>query len=97
MTGLAAQAALLLWPWLAGAFGLGLLVGVATCSTERAGGFGRTAVLLVGGAVLALAAVALLGLVPGRAGLFVELGLAFLVSYGLGSGIGCLGRRLARP
>lgn len=96
MTGLPGQITLLLWPWIAGAFGLGLAVGAATCSVAAPGRFGRIAAALACAAILALTAVAGFGLVPGRAGLWIELGLVFVATYGAGCAIGCLVRRVVR-
>ena len=76
-----------LWPGLAGALVLGLGLG-ALC------GWPHPAVPpALGLAVLALAALALSGVVPGRAGLFVESGALMLAAYLVGCGLGSLAHR----
>ncbi len=96
MTGWIGIAAPLLWPWLAGALALGLATGAATCASAPPGRAGQASAWLGAAAVAALAAIVGLALVPGRVGLWLELGLALVLAYGIGCALGCLLRRLAR-
>jgi predicted flap endonuclease-1-like 5' DNA nuclease len=77
------------WVWFAAAGALGLLVGFATARRERGGEFSGWWVILAAFGVLAggLAA-AELGLVPGRAGLQLEIGLLAALAYFFGLPIG---------
>jgi predicted flap endonuclease-1-like 5' DNA nuclease len=77
------------WVWFAAAWALGLLVGFATAGRERGGEFSGWWVILAAFGVLAggLAA-AELGLVPGRAGLQLEIGLLAALAYFFGLPIG---------
>lgn len=77
------------WEWLAGAAALGLVVGALAVDTDKgARFFGHgivvaSALLLVGGYFLCN-----LQIIPGRAGLYFELGLLFASAYGLALPIG---------
>ena len=85
-----------LWPALAGAFALGLVVGMASCAERGGKAAGRLAVtalvLLLGGGVAA----ALLHLVPGRLGLWLDMGVLLLLAYLIGCSGGCAIRKLWR-
>lgn len=80
-----------LWPGLAGALVLGLAAGGLTGFPRGRGPVAAAAV--VGAATLALAALALLQRVPGRAGLWVETAALMLAAYLGGCFIGALARR----
>jgi predicted flap endonuclease-1-like 5' DNA nuclease len=77
------------WVWFAAAGALGLLVGLATATRGRAGEFSGWWVILAAFGVLAGGfAGAELGLVPGRAGLQLEIGLLAALAYFTGLSIG---------
>jgi len=77
------------WVWFAAAGALGLLVGFATATPGRAGEFSGLWVILAAFGVLAGGfAGAELGLVPGRAGLQLEIGLLAALAYFIGLSIG---------
>lgn len=79
---------LAIWPGLAGAVGLGGIVGLLSGWPEsRAVPLG-----LVGGA-LALALLAVLRIVPGQPGLWLELAAMMLPLYLAGCALGALGNR----
>lgn len=86
----------LLWPWLLAALALGLPTGAVTCAGAGPGRTGVVLAVAAGAAVAGLAAIVALALVPGRTGLWLELGLALLLAYGAGCGLGCLARRVVR-
>lgn len=87
----------LVWPSLVIAFTLGFAVGVATCSPaapSRAGWIGAALAL---GCVAVGAALAVLEVVPGRAGLWLETALLLLAAYVPGCAFGALlGRAMRR-
>ena len=77
------------WVWFAAAGALGLLVGFATATRGRGGEFSGWWVILAAFGVLAGGfAGAELGLVPGRAGLQLEIGLLAALAYFIGLPIG---------
>jgi len=77
------------WVWFAAAGALGLLVGFATATPGRGGEFSGLWVILAAFGVLAGGfAGAELGLVPGRAGLQLEIGLLAALAYFIGLSIG---------
>ena len=77
------------WVWFAAAGALGLLVGFATATRGRGGEFSGWWVILAACGVLAGGfAGAELGLVPGRAGLQLEIGLLAALAYFIGLLIG---------
>ena len=77
------------WVWFAAAGALGLLVGFATAARGRGGEFSGWWVILAAFGVLAGGfAGAELGLVPGRAGLQLEIGLLAALAYFIGLPIG---------
>ena len=77
------------WVWFAAAGALGLLVGFATAARGRGGEFSNWWVILAAFGVLAGGfAGAELGLVPGRAGLQLEIGLLAALAYFIGLSIG---------
>jgi predicted flap endonuclease-1-like 5' DNA nuclease len=77
------------WVWFAAAGALGLLVGFATAARGRGGEFSGWWVILAAFGVLAGGfAGAELGLVPGRAGLQLEIGLLAALAYFIGLSIG---------
>ena len=77
------------WVWFAAAGALGLLVGFATATRGRGGEFSNWWVILAAFGVLAGGfAGAELGLVPGRAGLQLEIGLLAALAYFIGLSIG---------
>ncbi len=77
------------WVWFAAAGALGLLVGFATATRGRGGEFSGWWVILAAFGVLAGGfASAELGLVPGRAGLQLEIGLLAALAYFIGLLIG---------
>ena len=77
------------WVWFAAAGALGLLVGFATATRGRGGEFSSWWVILAAFGVLAGGfAGAELGLVPGRAGLQLEIGLLAALAYFIGLPIG---------
>ena len=77
------------WVWFAAAGALGLLVGFATATRGRGGEFSGWWVILAAFGVLAGGfAGAELGLVPGRAGLQLEIGLLATLAYFIGLPIG---------
>ncbi len=77
------------WVWFAAASALGLLVGFATATRGRGGEFSGWWVILAACGVLAGGfASAELGLVPGRAGLQLEIGLLAALAYFIGLLIG---------
>src|ERR1700690_3341799 len=77
------------WVWFAAAGALGLLVGFATAARGRGGEFSGWWVILAAFGVLAGGiAGAELGLVPGRAGLQLEIGLLAALAYFIGLLIG---------
>jgi hypothetical protein len=83
-----------LWPALAGAFALGLAFGFAGWRERPAGFWGRLGVILVLLAGLGGVALAVLGRVPGRAGLWIELALAIAAAYLVGCVLGSTSRAL---
>ncbi|HEY8138653.1 MAG TPA: hypothetical protein VIF61_12480 [Methylocystis sp.] len=77
------------WVWFAAAGALGLLVGFATATRGRGGESSGMWVILAAFGVLAGGlAGAELGLVPGRAGLQLEIGLLAALAYFIGLSIG---------
>ena len=77
------------WVWFAAAGALGLLVGFATATRGRSGEFSGWWVVLAAFGVLAGGlAGAELGLVPGRVGLQLEIGLLAALAYFIGLSIG---------
>ncbi len=77
------------WVWFAAAGALGLLVGFATAARGRSGEFSGWWVVLAAFGVLAGGlAGAELGLVPGRVGLQLEIGLLAALAYFIGLSIG---------
>jgi hypothetical protein len=81
--------ALFLWGWLLGAFLLGLAMGWISVVLRRAGMSRATfqqAVILTA----ALAVLAIIQAIPGRAGYWLDLGLVLLVAYIVGCVIGSL-------
>ena len=77
------------WIWFAAAGALGLLVGFATATRGRGGEFSGWWVILAAFGVLAGGfAGAELGLVPGRAGLLLDIGLLAALAYFFGLPIG---------
>ena len=77
------------WVWFAAAGALGLLVGFATATRRRGGEFpGWLAVLTAFGLLAGGFAGAELGLVPGRAGLLLDIGLLAALAYFFGLPIG---------
>jgi predicted flap endonuclease-1-like 5' DNA nuclease len=77
------------WVWFAAAAALGLLVGFATATRGRGGEFsGRWVILAAFGVLAGGFAAAALGLVPGRAGLQLEIGLLAALAYFFGLPIG---------
>ena len=77
------------WVWFAAAGALGLLIGFATATRGRGGKFSSWWVILaVFGALAGGFAGAKLGLVPGRAGLELEIGLFAAAAYFIGLPIG---------
>ncbi len=77
------------WVWFAAAGALGLLVGFATATRGRGGKFSGWWVILAAFGLLAGGfAGAELGLVPGRAGLQLEIGLLAALAYFFGLPIG---------
>ena len=90
-----------LWPALAGAFAVGLPFGFAGWRERPAGFWGRLGVILVFVAAVGGVTLAVLGRVPGRGGLWLELALAiaaaYLVGGILGSTLRALWRRITRP
>ena len=77
------------WVWFAAAGALGLLVGFTTATRERGGEFSGWWVILAAFGVLAGGfASAELGLVPGRAGLQLEIGLLAALAYFIGLPVG---------
>ncbi len=77
------------WVWFAAAGALGLLVGFTTATRGRGGEFSGWWVILAAFGVLAGGfAGAELGLVPGRAGLQLEIGLLATLAYFIGLPIG---------
>ncbi len=77
------------WVWFAAAGALGLLVGFATTTRGRGGEFSGWWVILAAFGVLAGGlAGAELGLVPGRVGLQLEIGLLAALAYFIGLSIG---------
>ena len=77
------------WVWFAAAGALGLLVGFATATRGRGGEFSGWWVVLAAFGVLAGGlAGAELGLVPGRVGLRLEIGLLAALAYFIGLSIG---------
>ena len=81
-----------LWPALAAALALGLPFGAAGWRKEPAGFWGRVGLILLVVGLLVGAGLVVAGRVPGRAGLWLELGLAVLVAYLAG----CLAGSLLR-
>lgn len=81
-----------LWPALAAAFALGLPFGAAGWRSEPPGFWGRVGLILLAVGALGVAAAIGSGRVPGRAGLWLELGAAVLVAYVAGCAGGSLGR-----
>jgi predicted flap endonuclease-1-like 5' DNA nuclease len=77
------------WVWFAAAAALGLLMGFATATRGRGGEFsGWWVILAASGALAGGFAAAELGLVRGRAGLQLEIGLLAALAYFLGLPIG---------
>jgi predicted flap endonuclease-1-like 5' DNA nuclease len=77
------------WVWFAAAGALGLLVGFATATPGRGGEFsGLWGILAAFGVLAGGFAGAELGLVPGRAGLQLEIGLLAALTYFIGLSIG---------
>ncbi len=77
------------WVWFAAAGAMGLLVGFATATRGRSGEFSGWWVVLAAFGVLAGGlAGAELGLVPGRVGLQLEIGLLAALAYFIGLSIG---------
>jgi predicted flap endonuclease-1-like 5' DNA nuclease len=77
------------WVWFAAAGALGLLVGFATATRGRGGEFpGWLAVLTAFGLLAGGFAGAELGLVPGRAGLLLDIGLLAALAFFFGLPIG---------
>lgn len=85
-----------LWPELAMACALGVSIGAATCGRRAGAALSRLSGILW---CLAAAAGLLLsasGIVPGRYGLWAEMGSALLAAYAAGCGLGCSLRRFFR-
>ena len=77
-----------LWGWLLAALVLGLIVGGITCSRERGNWFtGWVPLALIAFAVGVVAA--LLALLPGRPGFWLETALLLFASYVIGCCLGC--------
>lgn len=82
-----------LWPGLAAALALGLGVGaLAGFPRSRATWLAAGLPLLI---LAALAGLATVGTVPGRAGLRIEIAASVLAAYLAGCGLGALGRRFS--
>lgn len=78
------------WPGLVIGFTLGFAIGLATCSPappSRAGWIAAVMALL---GIAVAAALAMLEVVPGRAGLWLETGLLLVAAYVAGCGLGGL-------
>lgn len=85
-----------LWPALAASCAAGLPFGLLGWREQPAGFWGRLGLLLGVVALAGLAAVTASGRVPGLPGLWLEIGLASLVSYLAGCIIGALCHRIWR-
>jgi hypothetical protein len=87
----------LVWPGLVIAFTLGFAVGIATCSPTPPSRSGWVFASVVLGCFVVGAVLAVLELVPGRAGLWLETAVLLLAAYGPGCAFGgLLGRALRR-
>lgn len=87
-----------LWPMLAAGFGLGICVGVATCSPRPAAILSRLALTFWAVLVAAGATASALGWLPGRHGLWLDSAVLLVVAYAIGCLCGCAIRRaLWRP
>ena len=73
-----------LWPSLAAALVLGVVVGWFSVSERAMTGLGRAGTLVVALAAIVMGLVALLGLVPGRPGFWLESGALHAGAYLLG-------------
>ena len=83
-----------LWPVLGASCVAGLPFGVLGWREHVAGFWGRLGLILLLLALIAALALAVSGRVPGRAGLWLEIGAASLASYLVGCLVGCLVRAL---
>ena len=85
-----------LWPALATAFALGLGVGTLGVAERPMSRSGRARTILAAFALAAAGGTALLQLVPGQAGLWLDGGVLLALAYSIACGVGLLGRRLVR-
>ena len=85
-----------LWPLLAASWAAGMAFGLLGWREQPAGFWGRLGLILTMLVVIGAAGLAFSGRVPGRPGLWLEIGLASLVSYLAGCVLGGLGRGLWR-
>lgn len=84
------------WPMLAAGSGLGLLVGVTTCSVHSAKLGSRLALVFWAGLVAAGVTASALGWLAGRYGLWLDIAVLLLCAYVVGCLGGCAIRRLVR-
>lgn len=82
-----------IWPALAASAALGFGMGLATEASRPPASSGRLAYRLAGGAIVVAAGLALAGIVPGRAGLVLEIGILVVLAYFSACLLGCLARR----
>lgn len=79
--------AILLWGWLLGAFLIGFCMGWVAV-VYRGGSVSRVWIQRISVLVVAIIAVAVAKIVPGRFGYWLDLGLALFVFYLIGAAIG---------
>jgi hypothetical protein len=82
-----------LWPVLAGCLALGLPFGALGWREAPAGFAGRLGIILAVVALVGAVALVVLGRVPGRGGLWLEIGLASVLAYLTGCVLGSVARR----
>jgi hypothetical protein len=86
-----------LWPGLAAAAAFGVAIGWWSGAAGPMRPGGRLAAILAALCLIAAAAVAGLGLVPGRAGFWLDSAVLHALAYLVGAGLGSIARGLGRP
>ncbi len=94
MTEIAKAILLPLWPALAAGFAAGLPFGIAGWRERSTGFWGRLGLILVLVTLAGAGVLAVLGRVPGRAGLWLEIALAIAAAYLAGCMLGSILRAL---